>query len=225
MRAEEGGVVGHLRGELAQALLTRDGQRVSRLDLRVGDPGSELLGRPGRGELAQLVVARGERRGDGGADPARLVRRAGHPRGELLAAVAGEHEVRVAVHEAGDHAAPACVDPLVTRRAGSLDRAYGPFSITTAASRTIPSGPSPSDGSHVASRPMLSSASVLTSRRRAIAPQLGGHVERDVSAVADDLAAADDDVCDVGRARRRTRLRRARRAGSFLPGARRRGRP
>src|SRR5689334_396561 len=51
--------------------------------------------------------------------PPRTARR---PRRELLRPVAGEHEVRVAVDEAGDHAAPAGVDALVPLRPGPLDR-------------------------------------------------------------------------------------------------------
>ena len=50
------------------------------------------------------------------------VGRARHPRGELVPAVAREHEVRVRVDEARDHAAARRVDPLVGRGAGALDR-------------------------------------------------------------------------------------------------------
>ena len=59
-------------------------------------------------------------------DPARRVRRAGHPRGELVPAVAREHEVRVRVDEPRDHAPPLRVDPLVGGSARALDRGDAP---------------------------------------------------------------------------------------------------
>ena len=69
-----------------------------------------------RAGAPQLVVAGGPRRLDRDVDAAGLVRRAGHAGGELGDAVTGEHEVGVAVDEAGDHAAPVDVDALVARR-------------------------------------------------------------------------------------------------------------
>ena len=97
------------------------------------------------------------------ADPARLVGPAGHARRELVGAVAGEHEVRVAVDEAGDDAAAVGVEALVgvERPAAPTATTRSP-SIATAASRRTPSGPSPSSGSLVTSRPMRSTTSVLT---------------------------------------------------------------
>ena len=110
------------RGELAGAPLGGDVEPVAGLDLDVGDPGAEALARRARRERAELVVAR--RAGRLGRDPdaARLVGAAGHPRRELRGAVAGEDQVRVAVDEAGHHAAAAGVDAVVGLRAGRLDR-------------------------------------------------------------------------------------------------------
>ena len=76
------------------------------------------------GERGELLVGRGARRLGRHADAARRVRRARHPRRELVAPVAREHEVRVRVHEPRDHAPPARVDPLVAHRARALDRGH-----------------------------------------------------------------------------------------------------
>ena len=110
MRAEEGDVVGELGGEPAEALLGLDVEAVAGLDLLVGDPGGQRLCGRVRRQPEQFVVARGPGRGHRYGDPAGLVRRPGHPRGELVGAVAGEDEVGVAVDEARDHAAAAGVD-------------------------------------------------------------------------------------------------------------------
>ena len=112
VRAEERDLVGDLAGESHEALLVGDGEAVARLDLerrralrvQLGDEAGE----PG----TQLVVGRGTRGRDGRADAAGLVALPGHARGELLGAVAAEHEVRVAVDEAGDDRAAADVDDL-----------------------------------------------------------------------------------------------------------------
>ena len=113
MRAEERHVVGELRGELAESPLAVDVERVAGLDLDVRDPGAQRLCAPRRGQRAQLLRGRRARGGDGRADPGGRVRRARHPRGALVAALAGKDEVGVAVDEAGDDAAPARVDALV----------------------------------------------------------------------------------------------------------------
>ena len=77
---------------------------------RAASPRRELRGRSGAGG------------GHGRQDAARLVRRARHARHELVAAIAGEHQVGVAVDEAGDDAAAGGVDALVAGRAARLDR-------------------------------------------------------------------------------------------------------
>ena len=103
-------------------------------------PGPAGLGQPRPRRRAQLVVGRGPRRLDRGVDAAGGVRRAGHAGGELGAAVAGEHEVGVAVDEAGDHARarrrrcarrPAGAGPVPTATTT-------PSSITTWASASSP---------------------------------------------------------------------------------------
>ena len=62
----------------------------------------------------------------GHADPAGLVRRARHPRRELLGAIPGEDQMGVRVDEAGDHAATPGVEVLVAGGAGRLDGAHRP---------------------------------------------------------------------------------------------------
>ena len=126
MRAEERDVVGQLRRHLAAALLGLDLQSVARLDLDVRDARAQRLAPARRGEGGELLP----RRGAGGvrchADAARRVGRARHPGGELVAAVAGEHQVGVAVHEPRDHAPPAGVEALVAGGAGRLHRGHEP---------------------------------------------------------------------------------------------------
>ena len=103
MRAEERDLVGDLAGEAHESLLIGDREAVARLDLeRRRALGVQLGHEPGE-PRAQLVVGRGTSGRDGRADAAGLVAPAGHARGELLGAIAAEHEVRVAVDEPGDH--------------------------------------------------------------------------------------------------------------------------
>ena len=83
-------------------------------------PAAQRLAAARARERAQLLVGRGARGGDRLADPAGGVRRAGHAGGELVAALAGEDEVGVAVDEARDDAAPGRVDAAV--RAGAAAR-------------------------------------------------------------------------------------------------------
>jgi len=112
VRAEEGDLVGDLAGEPHEALLIGDREAVARLDFERRGALRVQLGDE-RGEPGpQLVVGRRSRGGDGRADAAGLVAPARHARGELLGAVAAEHEVRVAVDEPGDHRAAAHVDDL-----------------------------------------------------------------------------------------------------------------
>ena len=129
--AEEGDVVGQPGRHRTAALLGGDVEPVAGLDLDVGDAGAQRLARGARPPARRARRCRGSRRLGGHADPAGLVRRARHPRRELVAAVAGEDEVRVAVDEAGDHAAPGGVEALVRGRARRArrpprDRRRGP---------------------------------------------------------------------------------------------------
>src|SRR5262249_18844007 len=75
-----------------------------------------------RHQPSQLVGGRRLCLRDRRADTARGVRRAGHAGGELLGAIAGEHEMRVTVHEPWDHAAPTGVDALIGIGPGLRDR-------------------------------------------------------------------------------------------------------
>ena len=147
VRSEEGHVVGQLGGDGARAALGLGLEPVAGLDLEVGDPRPDRLGAAGARERAQLVLARGAGGLGRDPDPRRRVRPAGHPRGELVGAVAREDEMGVAVHEPRDHAAAGGVEPLVARRARALDALpRARRRSRAAASRTSPSGPSPSDG-------------------------------------------------------------------------------
>ena len=74
------------------------------------------------GERQQLVVGRGPRGLGRDRDPARFVRRPGHPCRELLGSVPGEDQVGMAVDEARKHAPPPGVEMLVRVGAGALDR-------------------------------------------------------------------------------------------------------
>ena len=122
--AEEGDVVRERGGNLAEPALGLDVEPVAALDLEVGDPGPQSLGPAALGQRAQLVGARGARRGRGLADPARLVRAPRHPRRELVGPVPGEDEMRVTVDEARDNAAAVRVEALVAGSAGGLDRRH-----------------------------------------------------------------------------------------------------
>ena len=121
MGAEERDVVGEPGGDLAAPAFGLDVEPVAGLDLEVGDTGPQRLLPPDRGQRRELLGGRGTGGVGRDADAARGVRRAGHPRGELVAAVAGEHEVRMRVHEPRDHAAALGVDALVGGSARALD--------------------------------------------------------------------------------------------------------
>ena len=119
---EEGDVVGELAGHGARAPLGLRLEPVARLDLEVRDPGPERLGAAGAGEPAELVLGGVAGRGGGDPDPGRRVRPARHAGGELVGAIPGEDDVRVAVHEARDDAAPGRIESLVAGRARPFDR-------------------------------------------------------------------------------------------------------
>ena len=121
VRSEERHVIGELGGDGAAAPLGLRLEPVAGLDLEVSDPGPRGLGSAGARKPAQLLLARGAGGLGRDPDPGRRVRPAGHPGGELVGAVAGEDEMRVAVHEPRDHAAAGRVEPLVPRRAGPFD--------------------------------------------------------------------------------------------------------
>ena len=99
------------RGDLAEPPLAGDVEPVAGLDLEVGDPAPQPLRPPPRGQRAQLARRSAARV----ASVVTLMPLASyglprHPRRELLGAVAGEDQVRVAVDEARDHAAAAGVE-------------------------------------------------------------------------------------------------------------------
>ena len=124
VRPQEGDLGGDLRGQRDRAGLVGHGQPVAGLALqRGGALGHHLPGQTG--QVGPQFLVRG---GPGGrhraADPAGLVRLAGHPRRELRAALPGEDQVRVGVDEAGQHRPAAAVDGLV--RGGRLPGGAGP---------------------------------------------------------------------------------------------------
>ena len=116
VRPQEGDLGRDLRRQRDRARLVGHGQPVAGLALqRGGALGEHLPGQPGQ-VRAQLLVRGGPGGRDRAADPAGLVGRPGHPRGELRAALPGEDQVRVGVDEAGQHRPAAAVDGLVRGR-------------------------------------------------------------------------------------------------------------
>ena len=122
--AEQRDVAGQLGGQPAQPLLAVDVERIARFDFERRDARSERLRSARRGERAELLGGGSAGGVDRRHDPARLVRSSRHPGGKLGAALAREDEVGVAVDEAGDHAAPSGVDPLVRGGPRRLDRRH-----------------------------------------------------------------------------------------------------
>src|SRR5207248_9281464 len=106
----------------AQPLLGLHVEAVAGLDLQVRDAGAARLVAARARERGELLVRRRAGRVRRDADPAGGVRRARHPRCELVAAVAREDEVRMAVDEARDDASPSGVDVLVALGTRALDR-------------------------------------------------------------------------------------------------------
>jgi hypothetical protein len=111
--AQERGLGGDLGGQPEGPRLVLDGEPVAALHLHRGGALTAHLREEGPQPGAQVVVGRRPGRGDRAADPAAVVPGARHPRLELPGPVAGEDQVGMAVDEAGDHRAPAHVDPLV----------------------------------------------------------------------------------------------------------------
>ena len=125
-------------------------------------PWAAQLGDEAGEPAAQLVVARGPRRGDRATYAAGGIRRARHARLELVGAVAAEDEVGVAVDEPRDDGPAAGIHHLVSTRVprsrlrsrvstpgasreqrrvgGEPTHAMRPPSISTAASRSVPHG-------------------------------------------------------------------------------------
>ena len=113
VRAQEGRLGGELARDPQRPRLVLDGEAVATLDLDGRRALGAHLGDAGRHEPAQRGVVSRPGRGDGHPDPATVVGRAGHPRGELRAPVAGEDQVRVRVDEPRHHRAALDVDPVV----------------------------------------------------------------------------------------------------------------
>ena len=199
MGAEERDVVGQLARRAAHSRASPcDVERVARLDLEVRDPGAQRLraGARQRASRSSWIARRARRARPWSRIPPAAYGAPAIRAANSSAAVAGEDQVGVAVDEPRDHAAAGGVEPLVGGGArAARSRPPRSSSNTSAASRTTPSGPSPSAGSLVTSRPMLSIASVLTDRprrsRRASSRATSSVRWR---AVADDELAADDHV-------------------------------
>ena len=123
----------------------------------------------------------------------------GQPRRELLGAVAGEDQVGVAVDEARDHAAAGRVEAPIGGNPRALHRGH-PVALE--------------DEGRVAHDPQRTLAqrrvvgdqqADVVDRQRAhhgsmaiACAELGGHVEIEMDAVADDEPASDDHVANVG---------------------------
>ena len=126
MGAEEGDLVGELGRHPAQALLGLDLEPVARLDLDSVIPAAIPSARRARARASSSSSPAARVASVVTWIPPAAYGLARHPGRELLAAVAGEDEVGVAVDEAGDHAAPGGVEALVGRRARALDRGDAP---------------------------------------------------------------------------------------------------
>ncbi len=116
VRPQEGGLLGELGGDAQGADLVVDREAVPALDLDGGRAlGAHLRDAAGH-EGAQGVVVGRPGGSDGDPDAATVVGLPGHAGRELLAAVPGEHQVRVRVDEAGQHGPAADVDLAVSGR-------------------------------------------------------------------------------------------------------------
>jgi hypothetical protein len=114
--AQVGGLRGELAGDVENPLFCGDLEAVAALDLDGGGALGDRLGEAGGAGRAQLLARGRAGRCYRGHDSAAGVGLAGHARGELGRAIAGEHEVRVRVHESGDDGASGSVDALVGGR-------------------------------------------------------------------------------------------------------------
>ncbi len=114
VRAQERGLVGELPGHRQAARLVVDGEAVAGLDL---DGGGALAASSPATSRATWAVSCSSVAARVAATVVRMPPAAyglpGHPGRELLRAVAGEDQVAVAVHEAGQHRPAARVDHLV----------------------------------------------------------------------------------------------------------------
>jgi hypothetical protein len=184
-------------------------------------PARRASSRRAAASRGELLGRRGAGRVGGHADAAGGVGRAGHPRGELVAAVAREHEVRVRVDEARDHAPPSAsmrssaARPRARRRDEAVldhQRGVADEAERALAERLVVGDEQPDvvddDGSAVAasaqSRAARTSNAVWRRRGRSI--------------------AADHDVADVGGGRGEHRARRGVLGLDAAPGARSRAR-
>ena len=94
---------GELAGQAEGARFTFDAELVTALDLHRRRPLGAQLGDALLQLTAQLLLGRGPGRRDGRRDAAAVVALAGHPGGELGAAVPSEDEMGVRVDETGQH--------------------------------------------------------------------------------------------------------------------------
>ncbi len=125
VRPEQRGVRRRRGGDFEQSRLVGDREAVARLDLDRSDPVAARLADPAVQPCVQLGGRRRPGGGHRGGDATRGVRRTRHARHELVTAIACEHEVGVAVDEAGDHAPSTRVAALVGGHTGRLDRHDG----------------------------------------------------------------------------------------------------
>ncbi len=198
--AEECRLVGQLLADAQQPGFVVWCEAVTGLDLDRRDAGGARLGPTLLGERAQQFVVGGAGGVDRRAHSPCFVRTTGHPGGEFVGSITGEHEVRVAVDEARDDAASGGVDAFVGRRCRArtdIDDAVAVEHDVRVADDTGTSGfpdgvigdehadPLDDGGGHGdAHRPF----------------EFGGDVDAGVGSVAHDHGAADDHVRDVRRA-------------------------
>ena len=165
VRTEERDLGRHFGCEAGEARLIVDREPVAGLDLERRRALRLQLGDESGEAPPQLVVTRRPRRGHGAAYAAGGIGRTGHPRLELVRAVAAEDEVGVRVDEPGDDG-PA---PGIHHRRGvgrdlgepGPTHAMRPPSISTAASCSVPHG-SPAAATLVVSSPMFVISVALT---------------------------------------------------------------
>lgn len=113
VRGEQGHLVGELAGDARAAQLVAGGLPVPGLALDGGAPGPGRFGHQSFHIGGEHLVGGLPGGFDGGSNAARRVALAGHPRRELLGALTGEDQVRVAFDEAGQDRTSADVVTVV----------------------------------------------------------------------------------------------------------------
>ena len=116
MSPEERHLPGQLAGKSHRACLVGHGQPVPGLDLEGGRARTQEFAHQPCRVGQQRFVSRSPGRRNRCANTTGLVSPSRHASGELLRAVPGEHQVRVAVHKTRHDGSALAVDPAVARR-------------------------------------------------------------------------------------------------------------